>query len=281
MSLADLLRTRQAEHDALLQRVVALLQEDERVVAAWLFGSWGRHTADELSDTDLWVVVSDEHIDAFKQGRKEYIARVGEPLLILEHPSNAPPHGAYLMVLYPGHAGGHHVDWYWQPQSDASIPQHAVVLFNRGAIPRDARLEQLDSPPMTPRERADKVAHLVAFFWEMSNIAVKGTVRHFVTWEATRTALMLRGMLDEVKRLVGVSTTRPSQEEWRTTFHPPSHPGEHIALLRATAHEMEAMTPHIEAIGARVPMAAIPYIYDFFDLAQLMIEATASGDLGR
>ncbi len=52
MSILDLLHIRRTEHKALLQRVVGVLQKDERVVAAWLFGSRGRQTPDELSDTD-------------------------------------------------------------------------------------------------------------------------------------------------------------------------------------------------------------------------------------
>ena len=59
LSWNELLQARHGEHEALLHRAVALLQADTRVVAAWLFGSRGRDTADALSDTDLWVVVTD------------------------------------------------------------------------------------------------------------------------------------------------------------------------------------------------------------------------------
>ncbi len=149
MSINDLLYVRRTEHEALLQRAVEVLQQDERVVAAWLFGSRGRKTSDELSDTDLWVVVADEHIDTINAERQTYVTRPGHPLLVLEAPGNAPAQGAYLMALYAGQAGVHQVDWYWQRQSDASIPLHALVLFDRVGIPRDTRLEQLD-PPGTP-----------------------------------------------------------------------------------------------------------------------------------
>ena len=39
VSVLDLLHTRSVEYEALLQRVAEILQKDERVVAAWLFGS--------------------------------------------------------------------------------------------------------------------------------------------------------------------------------------------------------------------------------------------------
>jgi predicted nucleotidyltransferase len=63
MPVLDLLHTRRIEHATLLQRIVEILKEDERAVGAWLFGSRGRQTSDNLSDTDLWVVVADEYND--------------------------------------------------------------------------------------------------------------------------------------------------------------------------------------------------------------------------
>ena len=59
MSTGELLHIRRTEHEALLQRIVEVLQADQRVVAVWFFGSRGRHTTDALSDTDLWVAVKD------------------------------------------------------------------------------------------------------------------------------------------------------------------------------------------------------------------------------
>lgn len=274
MSILDLLHIRRTEHEALLQRVVGVLQEDKHVVAAWLFGSWGRQTSDELSDTDLWVVVVDEHCDAISAERHAYVARPGHPLLMLDAPGNAPAGGAYLMALYAGQAGVHQVDWYWQRQSDASIPQHAVVLFDRVGIPHDTRLEQLDPPgkvgEQAQQERAERATQLVTYFWVMSNIAVKSVLRH-EAWASVSMIEMLRSILDDVKRLVGVSTIPEGQETWCTSVLPPVQAGGQIAMLRELAHDMEELTSHIEALGGSVQVEAMPYIYDFFDLAEAML----------
>ncbi len=275
MSILDLLHIRRTEHKALLQCVVELLQKDERVVAAWLFGSWGRQTSDELSDTDLWVVVVDEHCDAISAERHAYVARPGHPLLVLGAPGNAPAGGAYLMALYAGQAGVHQVDWYWQRQSHASIPQHAVVLFDRVGIPHDTRLEQLDPPgkakEQTRQERAERATQLVTYFWVMSNIATKSVLRH-QAWTTVGMIEMLGSVLDDVKRLMGVSANPDGQEAWRTSILPPVEPGEQIAMLRELAHEMEQLTPQVEALGGNVQTEAIPYVYDFFDLADTMLQ---------
>ena len=274
MSTDKLLQIRHREQETLLRRAVEVLQADQRVVAAWLFGSRGRHTPDALSDTDLWVAVEDEHIESFCQERQRYVTQLGQPVLLLEAPGNAPARGAYLMALYPGQAGVHQVDWYWQRQADASLPRHAQLLFDHGGIPRDSRQEQLDPPGKPPSltlsERAERATQLSSYFWVMSNIAVKSVLRH-QSWSAVSTIEMLKGLVDEVKRLVSLNMTRKGQEEWRTSVLPPVAPREQIAMLRETAQAMELLTPEIEAIGGHVQSVAIPSVYDFFDLADALL----------
>ena len=45
--------------DELIQRITAVLEQDARVRGAWLVGSYGRGTADEFSDVDVWLVADD------------------------------------------------------------------------------------------------------------------------------------------------------------------------------------------------------------------------------
>lgn len=269
------LQVRSTEHEALFQQVLAVLQADQRIVAAWLFGSHGRRTSDAFSDLDLWVVVKDESVKTIIEERQSYVSQIDRPVLLLEAPQNAPAGGAYLMALYAGQVGVHQVDWYWQRQSDASLPRHAMLLFDRGGIPQDMRQEQLDpqATPLTPteQERTEQATQRSTFFWAMSNIAVKSILRH-QAWAAVSHIDNLRWLVDEMKRLVGLSTTREGQEEWRTSVLPPIHRDEQMAMLRETAQVMEQLTPAIEAIGGHVPSSAIPYVYDFFDLADALIQ---------
>jgi predicted nucleotidyltransferase len=50
--------------DALLDRIVARLRADDRMLAVWLSGSLGRGDGDQFSDVDLLVAVGDESWDA-------------------------------------------------------------------------------------------------------------------------------------------------------------------------------------------------------------------------
>src|SRR5258708_29923534 len=112
-TLADQLQARRTELDMLLQRAVTLLKADDRVIAAWLGGSFGRGSYDDLSDLDLYVVVGDEHSAAVNARRHEYVTRLRQPPLIPDVPPNAPPGGAWLLVLYHGSAGPLEIDWSW------------------------------------------------------------------------------------------------------------------------------------------------------------------------
>jgi hypothetical protein len=105
----------------------------------------------------------------------------------------------------------------------------------------------------------------------MSNIAVKSVLRH-QAWAAVSHLEGLRGLVDGMKRLVGLRAIQEEQEEWRTTLLPPVHRTEQMAMLREIAQEMEQLTSAIELIGGQVPSRVIPYVYDFFDLADALIQ---------
>ncbi len=263
MSVAEQRQIRRDERAALLQRAITLLQGDERVVAAWLIGSEGRGEADELSDIDLWVVVADEHIDVVKAQRREIVARLGAPVLVLtvDAPPAAPPSGAYLLALYPGQAGALHVDWRWQPRSGATLPrQQARVLFDRVGLPTAA-----ETGTRTRAERAATASAQVSGFWGQSAITVKAVVRGR-SWAALERIAFMRSYLDEVNALVEDSPLMPGAP--RSTTTPPIRADEQLALLRALCREMEALMRRVEELGGSVPWDAVPQIYRFFDLAE-------------
>jgi predicted nucleotidyltransferase len=261
MSSNTMLEVRRLEGEQLIERITQLLMSDERVVAAWVFGSLADGTADSLSDIDLWIVVADEHIEEIGSGRREYVGILGEPLLIQEAPQNAPTGGAYLLVLYKGEAGPQHVDWYWQPQSKATLPSTIQILFDRGGLPAAPQ-----PIPLTQEERAKTLSNQVAFFWAMCNIAAKKIARR-QAWGALSMLSMLSHTIEEIEWLVGLRDERPGHKDSRTEL-PPVQAADQMAMLRQITGDMEKLAPHIEAHGGSIPTEAIPQIYHFFDLAQ-------------
>ncbi|HVA88790.1 MAG TPA: nucleotidyltransferase domain-containing protein [Chloroflexota bacterium] len=270
-ALAARLQARVEARDALLERITIQLAADSRVVAAWLFGSLGRQSADGLSDIDLWLVIEDAAIDAVAAVRWDYAAQVAAPLMVYDGPQNAPAGGAYLMALYPGPDGPFQIDWYWQPRALARRPKHVQILFDRVGIPAAAPLPGPLEPrePQDPEERAATVTRIVSFFWVMANIAAKSIARQ-ESWGFIGTLGMLEGVRQQVRWLVGDRTDHPGFGP-EPPFPPPVDPFAQLALLRQLTAEMIQLSPHIERVGGTIPHTAIPEIYRFHDFISMII----------
>jgi len=266
MSTLDTLQQRAAERRALLERAVTLLNNDERVVAAWLYGSLGRGTEDALSDIDLWVVVQDEHIEAVRDKRHEYAAALDNPLLVVDAPQNAPPNGAFLTALYAGKVAGlQHVDWTWQAQSAASIPSDVKLLLRRVDIPHKPA-----AATQPPEALARAVSREMAFFWMMVPVAAKYVIRH-QPWMVVNLLSIIQHTLDKVKLLLDAGATSP-QYPTRSSTPPPVHPIEQLTFLRKLAEEAEALVPATDKGGNGVTSYAMHQVYESIDFALRVLE---------
>jgi len=70
-------------HQGFVNRFVVACQADERVVAAFLGGSYAKGRADAYSDIDLCLITSDAAYDDFVATREKFMQRLGE-LVFLE-----------------------------------------------------------------------------------------------------------------------------------------------------------------------------------------------------
>jgi len=251
---------RRLERDALLARIVAVLEADRRVCAAWLFGSLGRGDEDDLSDIDVWVIVDDEHAEAVKAARREYVTQIAEPLLIEEAPQNAPPEGAYLCVLYPGQTGPLPVDWYWQPRAIARLLPGCHVLFDRVGIP----VETLDVP-LSANEHGAAAFEEANFIWVMVNVAAKSIARQ-KPWLTVGHIASIRAMLDEICWHVGLSSRQFGYVLIKQyTEAPPMLPVNQLEAVRRLAHEMAMLHPHVTALAGHAPDEVISPTLLFLD----------------
>lgn len=69
-------------HQLVIDRFVAACQADERVLAAFLGGSYARGAADAYSDLDLYLITTDEAYDDFLNEREPFIRQLGEPVFL-------------------------------------------------------------------------------------------------------------------------------------------------------------------------------------------------------
>ena len=134
-----------ADRDALLARIVEALKADVRVIATWLAGSLGAGRADDLSDIDIWIAVSDDAITAIAADPVAFSQELTKPVHAFAVPANAPPGGAYLFSIVDTGDSLQQVDWYWIPAYAASRQPNTLVLFERAPVPLQPPSPDMDA----------------------------------------------------------------------------------------------------------------------------------------
>ncbi len=243
--------------DILLQRIQAFLQADERFVAAWLTGSFGRGEEDDFSDFDLRVVVADSYVKALcscgqnattritSEDRLTLYKQFGEPLVLREDasfPSDGEG-GCYNHVIYRETATT--VDWVLIPQVTAKIPsEECYLLFDKLGLPM--------KPPSVAEsleERITQASRDIGFFWLMTAIGIKymlrgDTVALYGFLGSTYYALQ------EVKRLAAGTPQRYQHGSIKTLA---TTPQAQVMLIRQLCDKMLEVMPHIADLGGYVP----------------------------
>ncbi len=271
-TLAEALRTRQDDRAALLARITRMLEGDDRVAAAWLFGSLGRGGEDDWSDIDIFVAVADADFSGVSQGRRAFTARVGEPLIVVEAPSCAPPSGAFLTVCYDSPSGLLIVDWYWQPQSLARVWRPTRLLFDRVGLPHwdgPGGWELGQTPERTWQEQAEREVN--ALWWGLAHSA-KYLARSPLTWEVEGRMSSQRQELEDAYRFFGEPP--PDLRDWAW----PQRPEGKVELLRRLAALAEALTPSIRKQGISIRPAVTPSLGRLLGVVEL---ACRGATLGR
>jgi hypothetical protein len=256
--LAELL----TERTALLARLEQALCADARVTAAWLGGSMGRGDGDALSDLDIGLAIVDEHCPDLVAQRRAFVSQFGEALLIQEAPHNAPPNGAFLLVLYRGTTAAHEVDWSWQPPSTTRVPGAARLLFDRVGLPRaEAFLVHSDD------EAAAGISVRTTFIWAMGFVVAKKIARGHTT-----AAFDLLRMMRNAQDLVRAGLEHEPLTPWGglnrpvgSEVLPPLEPAAQLAYLRALLAEMATLQPTTDGPGGLMTTDAAAAINQYID----------------
>jgi len=249
-----------AHRDAWLRDIAQRLGDDERFIAAWLVGSFGNGSADDLSDIDIVVVVDDSHADAVLKRAVQEIARFGETLWLQEVPGNAPSGGAYASAGFKSTPLPIAVDWYWHRLRRALYPSDAHTLFDKGGVRRSdppASFAELmgrrDLPAGAGRGRpAPSDADRIGFFWAMVPVAAKYGARGWDE-EAGR---ILRGLEEQVDPI----RISPASRRGHLGPTPP------LRQLRVLIDEMDHLMATLRARGISTPDTS--YAHAFMSLAE-------------
>ncbi len=242
-----------AARDTLLERITEYLKRDERFVAAWMAGSFGRGEQRWHSDLDLHVVVADAYSEAlcampWPHGARTTDERIalfkqfGTPGLIYEVHGNNLLGGTFTHVVYQETA--QNVDWMLIPQAKAYQEHPSLVLFDNIGIP-----EPPPVPPESEAERVERASDNVGFFWMIATGCVNdlfyGDIAHFHTlllWMEENIREVRAALRGELAPYVGHSDLPVCATQQ-----------EQVAILRRLCDEMEELMPQVAAMGGYLP----------------------------
>ena len=176
-AVAEALWEHRADRTVLLASLTASWRSDERIRAAYLWGSFGRGEADDLSDLDPWLLIADDAAAEMGPSLRQYAEQAGRLIIGKNTPQHAPPGGGYMSFLHEGRHGMLQVDCYWQPQSLALPEAEYAVLFDR---PEEAYAgqEYLKRDPLEEAQGLEsEVEHGLNFAWFMFLITAKYLAR--------------------------------------------------------------------------------------------------------
>ncbi len=240
----------------LLERITRGLHDDERFVAAWLAGSFGRGEETWLSDLDLHVVVAHGFSDTlcaapWREAAKTTPERLalftqfGTPGLIYERLDHANHEGGILTnVVYQDSAQS--VDWLLIPQAKAHREAASRMLFERVELP-DAPAEE----PESREQRVERAAREVGFFW----ILACGSARALAAGKVPLFASYLND-LEQTLAAVKAAIRGEPRPFVKSTGRRVSLTAEGCAaVLRELCGEMVRLTPQVVELGAQVPVS--------------------------
>jgi predicted nucleotidyltransferase len=262
----------EASRNDILSRIVRALEQDGRVVAAWLTGSIGRGEDDAWSDLDLHVAIEDAHLDPWWEAREALYRAIAPPVFLQrEIPSNAQEGGHFQLVYFPGPV---EVDWNVGPVSLATMPGTSKVLFARRDIPVAQPL------PMSAGDRRERLQHATDFFWAMTPIAVKYCGRGATTEAVDQIDLLVRAFTEAwwvVHGLANLSSKNPRLEPGLAARLPVQgstiDPSTSLAQIGALMGQMTDLKPALEAAGARWPEALVSQVESLVNVARDVIRA--------
>ena len=194
MDAQELLMPR--HHQIITNRFVAACQVDERVVAAFISGSYARGTTDIYSDLDFGLIITDEAYDDFLAGREAFIRLLGEPVFLEDY------NGDGADFVFSIFSDGAEVELGLGHESHFNhiyVGPYRVLLDKKGILA--GAVFSLQEP--TQAEQIETLRRLINWFWH-------DLLHHFITPMSRGQLWSAYGALEEL-RLTCVNLARLRQ----------------------------------------------------------------------
>ena len=227
------------DYQPLIDRFVAACRDDDRVVAALLYGSRARGTADAYSDLDLGLVTTDASHDDLVASREAFVRSLGEALFVEDFDDP----GEVYAIYSDGAEAEIILSRESQPDRHGGVSK--VLLDKRGLFAgRTEVAEVAAAPDAVPR--VEEIRRQIHWFWH--------DVSHFIVAMGRGQLWWAYGQLDELRRYA-VNLARLKQDPsveaegyWKVDGGAVA--AEHLAALDVTVcpREREAMLRAAQAI---------------------------------
>ena len=172
-------------HQTVIRRFVAACQADERVVAAFLGGSYARGAVDAYSDLDLYLITSDAAYDRFVAEHQAFLHRLGTPLFMRDFTDYG--FDLILFMLADGTEGelglgraGHFTHIHSGP--------YTVLLDKQGVL--DGAVFPVAAVPEA--EQVETLRDVTGWFWH--------NLSHFITALGRGQVWAAAGALEDLRR---------------------------------------------------------------------------------
>ena len=178
-------------HQAFLDRFIYACQNDDRIVAVFLGGSYAIKAADEHSDIDLFVILTDEDYEDFLPDQVAFLHLFGEPVFMesFDLPN-------FSFFIYSDGTEGH-VYFGHEGQFECLHTGPYTVLLDKKDI-----LAGVVFPGCKPgpEEQTEKLRRLLFYFWHEVSHFTTGLARGQLWWAQGQLESM-RGMCISLVRL--------------------------------------------------------------------------------
>jgi hypothetical protein len=152
------------EHEDILNRAVALLSQDSRVLGIYLAGSFAMGAPDKWSDIDLYVIVGNGEVDLALQRHHDLFGKVHPLLTLFPATHLGDPHQiiAFYQASYPIH-----VDYQYRAVGDL-VPRrkdaNVKILLDRDGELRKWR-QVCESVEETTQVGVERLQYFEDRFW--------------------------------------------------------------------------------------------------------------------
>lgn len=183
-------------HQVITNRFVAACLADERVMAAFLGGSYSRGATDAYSDLDFGLIVTDEAYDDFFAGRETFIRLLGEPVFLEDyHDGDAD----FVFFIFPEGTEGELALGRESHFTHIHMGPYIVLLDKKGILAGAV----FSGHGPAQAEQIETLRRLVNWFWH-------DLLHHFMTPMARGQLWSAYGALEEL-RLTCVNLARLRQ----------------------------------------------------------------------